>query len=325
MLTMSVPQGPVCNRCGLLGHISSNCRRSTTRSNTRPSGGTRGQTRVGLPPAAQPAVQASSVPVVAQPALIVPAVPAPPAPTPVAAVQAPAVAQPPPKSFDDLKEELHAYLCIKSACRDKNVDTIASMNNIGTTFLKNEGVTSHVEIMKLLQFAVPKVISTNPLELDLRTKATLLWRDGVARGRELAAGALTCATLRGRIQFHLLFLVLMMAFAWVACGFVWWYTTPYKTLWVMWSEVLFDWGVHFLRAAIGIARSTRPLLNFMGVTTPMTFWDRLGEWYSIQTYEEVMSTQWWIWQFVAQLTALICWIASWRFRAKLLVCNLAKK
>jgi len=228
-------------------------------------------------------------------------------------------------SAEDAEKDVFAYLCLKSVCRDKTVDTVSSLTNLGVSWLKDKGMASSTQQMAVLSTVVPRVLAGNPMEAKLRSKATIMWRDGLSKGRELASGILTCATLRGRVQFHLLSLLLMCALAYAVASSVWWYTTPTRTLWSILYEFWFDFCVYYVRYFVAFMQKLRQPMVFLGIWSPPGLWERLEEWQSIQMYEEMMWTRWLVWLAVAQLSALVSWIMTWNLRSRFLECNMAKK
>jgi hypothetical protein len=226
---------------------------------------------------------------------------------------------------DEVEEDLEAHLMLRSALRDKNADAMYSLYQAGIAWCRSHGIESDKKQLELLKELVPKVSAYNTLEGVIRAKGTMMWRNGVARARELASGRLVCAGLRDRAIYHLLWLAIFMCTTYLVASWAWWLTTPTRTIWTILYETWFDIGVYVMRYVLGLVQSARPYLVFLGIQSPPGVWERLGEWYSIQTFAEVQATKWFVWLSVAQISALVSWIVTWRLREGIIVCDLSKK
>jgi hypothetical protein len=122
-----------------------------------------------------------------------------------------------------------------------------------------------------------------------------------------------------------MWLLIFMLTAYMVASWAWWYTTPTRTIWTIMYEFTFDIGVYFTRYIIGLMQSIRPSLVFLGIQGSPGVWERIGEWYTIQTFAEVQATKWFAWLAVAQISALVSWLATWKLREGLIVCDLSKK
>jgi hypothetical protein len=76
---------------------------------------------------------------------------------------------------------------------------------------------------------------------------------------------------------------------------------------------------------VGVSDWFHPTFDYWGVLEPKTTWDRLGEWYYVQYYQERLSFHWAVWVSVAQLSALLAWIVTWRWRESWLYCDMSKR